>query len=488
MNDLNVNDASISDTPPGLIPVVLSGGSGSRLWPMSRKLHPKQFIALIDQYSLFQDTLKRLAGLAAAPPIIVANHEHRFMVAEQLRQVNVAGATILLEPEGRNTAPAIALAALEVLAQGGDGILLVLPADHLIKDQAAFHRAVQDGAKAAAAGYLVTLGVVPERAETGFGYIRQGERIELAGATQEVWRVANFVEKPNEELAHEYLLSGGYLWNSGMFIMRASCYLEELSHQAPAIHEACTRTFEQRTRDLDFIRLPLEDFAQSPSISVDYAVMEKTAQAVVVALRAGWSDVGSWHALWEVQPVDADNNLISGDVLAHDTKGCYLRANHRLVATVGIEDLVVVETADAVLIAPRARAQDIRGVVDALTRQERPEALVHRKVFRPWGAYECIDYEQRFQVKRITVNPQQSLSLQMHHHRAEHWVVVKGTARVTRNDEVFLVSENESVYIPIGARHRLENPGLIPLEMIEVQSGSYLGEDDITRFVDNYGR
>lgn len=472
-----------------LVPVILSGGSGTRLWPMSRQLYPKQFIPLIGDQSLFQKTLQRVAGLSGREsPITVCNEEHRFMAAEQLRQAGEDGAQIMLEPAGRNTAPAIAVAALEVLERYGDGVMLVLPADHLVADRDAFHKAAADGMKAASEGKLVTFGIVPDRPETGYGYIREGDRAEVTGAEGPVFKVAAFVEKPDQTTARNYLDTGGYLWNSGMFMFLASRYLKELSDHAPEIFEACSAAHQRRTRDLDFVRLEKAAFLESPSDSIDYAVMEKTGQAVVIPLDAGWNDVGSWHSLWEAEQHDENSNILIGDVIAEDCEGCYVHASRRLIGVVGVSDLVIVETADAVLVAPRERSQDVRSIVDRLKNEGRGEAQLHRKVYRPWGSYESIDMEERFQAKRISVDPGHSLSLQMHHHRAEHWIVVKGTARVTRDDEVVLLSENESTYIPVGCNHRLENPGKIPLELIEVQSGSYLGEDDIVRFEDNYGR
>jgi len=456
---------------------------------MSRQLYPKQFIPLIGEQSLFQKTLERVAGLPGREsPITVCNEEHRFMAAEQLRLAGEDGALIMLEPAGRNTAPAIAVAALEVLERHGDGVMLVLPADHIVNDREAFHKAATDGMNAAISGKLVTFGIVPDRPETGYGYIHEGDRVDGAGADNPVYKVDAFVEKPDPQTAQRYLDEGGYLWNSGMFMFLASRYLKELSVHAPGIFEACSAAHQRRTRDLDFVRLEKAAFLESPSDSIDYAVMEKTEHAVVIPLDAGWNDVGSWHSLWEAEEHDEHSNILIGDVIAEDCEGCYIHAGRRLVGAVGVNDLVIVETADAVLVAPRERSQDVRVIVDRLKNEGRGEAQLHRKVYRPWGSYESIDIEDRFQAKRISVDPGHSLSLQMHHHRAEHWIVVKGTARVTRGDNVTLLSENESTYIPVGCNHRLENPGKIPLELIEVQSGSYLGEDDIVRFEDNYGR
>ncbi|MCP4409679.1 MAG: mannose-1-phosphate guanylyltransferase/mannose-6-phosphate isomerase [Gammaproteobacteria bacterium] len=472
-----------------LVPVILSGGSGTRLWPMSRQYYPKQFIPLLGEESLFQATLQRLQGLEnLVSPIVVSNQEYRFMAAEQLRQIGIEDGSILLEPMARNTAPAIAAAALDVVDRFEDGVMLVLPADHMIRDVAAFHSTVVDGLEAAEQGCLVTFGTVPNRPETGYGYICQGENAGLEQMTQAVFKVARFVEKPDLSQAEDYLASGDYLWNSGMFMFKASHYLRELQAQAPQIYEACTEAYQKRYSDLHFVRLDSASFKKSPSDSIDYAVMERTGDAVVIPLQAGWSDVGSWNSLWQSEPHDQMDNIAVGDVVSDDCDRCYINANHRLVAAIGLKDTIVVETADAVLVTSRERAQDVRLMVDRLKSKGRAEARFHRKVYRPWGTYEEIDIATRFRVKRITVNPGHTLSLQMHHHRAEHWIVVKGTAQVTRGEEILLLSENESTYIPIGTRHRMENPGKIPLELIEVQSGSYLGEDDIVRFEDKYGR
>jgi mannose-1-phosphate guanylyltransferase/mannose-6-phosphate isomerase len=472
-----------------LIPVILSGGSGTRLWPMSRQLYPKQFIPLIGKESLFQTTLRRLDGLRSlGPPIVVCHQEHRFMAAEQLRQLVLGEVSILLEPAPRNTAPAIGVAALEACRWRDDAVLLVLPADHIIHDIKAFHDAVQVGFEASSTGLLVTFGIVPDNPETGYGYIHRGVPLDVGSTELNVYRVDEFKEKPDLIKAEEYLSQGGYYWNSGMFMFKASDYLQELQRHAPNIHAACTLAYQERVKDLDFIRLDPVAFEQSPQDSIDYAVMEKTNNAVVIPLQAGWSDVGSWDALWQAQMRSETDNVTLGDVIVEDCRSCYVNANYRLVAILGMKNTVVIETADAVLVMPKERAQEVRTIVDHLKTSQREELVLHRKVFRPWGAFENIDVADRFQVKRITVNPGHSLSLQMHHHRAEHWIVVKGTARVVCNAEEFLLSENESTYIPIGARHRLENPGKITLELIEVQSGSYLGEDDISRFEDKYGR
>jgi len=467
------------------IPVILCGGVGSRLWPLSRELYPKQLIDLMGEMSMLQTTLDRLDGIpGCTAPILVAGDEHRFMVAEQLRAVGQRPSAIVLEPEGRNTAPAVAVAALLAAAEGDDPCLLVLPADHLVSDAAAFRDGVARARAQAEAGHLVTFGIPPLRPETGYGYIQQGEALPGAGA----FRVARFVEKPDREKAEEFLKGGDYYWNSGMFAFRASVYLEELKAHAPAMLAACEAAVAGAARDMDFTRLAPEPFRACPSDSIDYAVMERTRRAAVVPVSMGWSDVGSWQAVWEAGGPDAAGNVLVGDVVATDVKDSYIRAGSRLVAAVGLTDHVVIETDDAVLVAPRARAQDVKAIVAALKAQGRSEVTVHRTVYRPWGAYTVLEIADRFQVKKITVRPGAALSLQMHHHRAEHWVVVQGTARVTRDDEVFLLSENQSTYIPIGTRHRLENPGTVPLEMVEVQSGGYLGEDDIVRFDDKYGR
>jgi mannose-1-phosphate guanylyltransferase/mannose-6-phosphate isomerase len=467
-----------------LVPVILSGGSGTRLWPLSRELYPKQFLPLVGQSTMLQDTVRRLDGLGAAGPVIVCNEAHRFIVAEQLRQIDASPTAIVLEPVGRNTAPAVAVAALAALQSAGDAdpVLLVMPADHVLKDVAAFQAAVRHGLAAAGEGKLVTFGVVPTKPETGFGYIKK-----RTGAGP-AFPIDKFVEKPDAARAEQYVASGEYLWNSGMFMFRARRFLAELETLAPAMLAAVTASLGAAKRDLDFLRLDQATFAACPSDSIDYAVMEKTKDAVVVPLDAGWSDVGSWSALHESVDGDVDGNSVHGDVVTEDTKNSYLYSTHRLVAAVGLTDHVVVETKDAVLVAPRERVQDVKNLVAKLKKAGRTETSLHREVFRPWGSYDSVDEGARFQVKRLTVKPGATLSLQMHHHRAEHWIVVSGTARITCNDKVFLLSENESTYIPIGATHRIENPGKVPLHIIEVQSGSYLGEDDIVRFEDSYGR
>ncbi len=467
-----------------LFPVILSGGSGSRLWPLSRKLYPKQFIPLRGERSLYQATLDRVADIQDVNSVItVCNDEHRFMAAEQARQSSIQKTEIILEPVGRNTAPAIVIAALHALSRDKDATLLVLPADHILGDQEKFVSAVQS-ALSVTENNLVTFGVVPTRAETGFGYIKYKKD----NISENVFPVSDFVEKPNIENAQLYIDDGSYLWNSGMFLFRAEFFIKEIEKHQPEIISACKESYDQSEEDLDFVRLDEISFSKNPNISIDYAVMEKTDRAAVVPLESSWSDVGSWHALWESFDHDSNNNASFGDVVEENCSGCFIHANHRLVAAVGVKDHVIVETADAVLVAPRDKAQDVKDIVNSLKSNNRDEVDIHPKVYRPWGAYETIDIEDRFQVKRITVDPLQKLSLQMHHHRAEHWIVVKGTARVTCDDKEFLLSENESTYIPIGTKHRLENPGKIPLELIEVQSGTYLGEDDIERFDDVYGR
>ena len=463
-----------------ILPIILSGGSGTRLWPLSRETYPKQFLPLVGKDSMLQSTWLRVAPLAAQGPIVVANAEHRFIAAEQLQQVGTSASAILLEPVGRNTAPAIAVAALEAAGHGQDPLLLVLPSDHVIADEQAFRAAVAVAAEAAEAGQLVTFGITPTRPETGYGYIK-------AGAGENARPVERFVEKPDLSTAEGYVASGDYFWNSGMFLFKASRYLQELAKHAPAIAEAAQQAWQNSRRDIDFIRLDSEAFAASPSDSIDYAVMEKTDAAAVVPLDAGWNDVGSWSALHDVSAKDADGNAHHGDVIAIDCRDTYAYGD-RLIAMIGLEDVVVVETVDAVLVGKRERMQEVKDVVAQIKREQRSEATWHRKVYRPWGAYDSIDNGDRHQVKRITVKPGGTLSLQMHHHRAEHWIVVSGTAEVTRGDEVLLLTENQSTYIPLGVTHRLRNPGKLPLELIEVQSGSYLGEDDIVRFEDTYGR
>lgn len=469
-----------------LTPVIMAGGSGSRLWPLSRQLHPKQFLPLTGKGSMLQETLGRLELIEHQAPLLICNEEHRFLVAEQLRQLGVTDARILLEPEGRNTAPAIALAALQAIEdapESSEVLLLVLAADHSIADVKAFHKSIAQAEVLAKQGQLVTFGIEPTHAETGYGYIQRSE-----GQGEGGFGVRRFVEKPDLITAESYLSSGDYYWNSGMFLFQAKRYLEELERFQPAMLAACRLAMASAQQDFDFIRVDKQAFRACPSESIDYAVMEHTEHASVVPLAAGWSDIGSWSSLWDVSEKDSDDNVLHGDVLAEDTSHTLVRSEHRLVATLGVDNLVVVETKDAVLVAHKDRVQDVKRVVARLQKAGRSEHFNHREVYRPWGVYDSVDNGERYQVKRITVKPGAKLSVQMHHHRAEHWVVVSGTARVTNGEKTYLVSENESTYIPIGQVHALENPGRIPLELIEVQSGSYLGEDDIVRLQDHYGR
>ncbi len=462
-----------------ICPVILSGGSGTRLWPLSREYYPKQLLALTGERTLLQETGHRLDGIEnVLPPIVVCNEEHRFLVAEQLRQVNVIPSSIVLEPVGRNTAPALALAAMSLLANDNDPVMLVMPADHVIPDVATFQSVVKEGVKLAAEGRLVTFGIVPDSPATGYGYIKKG-----AGTG-----VDAFVEKPDPETAKSYIDSGDYFWNSGLFMLKASVWMEELRRFRSDIAFAIEKAFESGSADQDFFRADKEMFRNCPSDSIDYAVMERTDRASVLPLSAGWSDIGAWSSLWEVSEQDSSGNVLEGDAIAHNTKDTMVIAQHRVVATVGVENMIVVETPDAVLVCHKEQAQDVKEIVGQLKENNRSEHQTHRKVYRPWGSYEGVDAGNRFQVKRLTVNPGAALSLQSHKHRAEHWVVVSGTARVTRDEEVLELGENESTYIPIGMKHRLENPGLAPLEIIEVQSGSYLGEDDIVRYDDIYDR
>ncbi|NMG29138.1 mannose-1-phosphate guanylyltransferase/mannose-6-phosphate isomerase [Aromatoleum evansii] len=478
-----------------ITPVILSGGSGTRLWPLSREMQPKQLLALNGERTMLQETALRLEGFmqgrGGGPVIVVCNSEHRFMAAEQLRSVGVSDPRIVLEPVGRNTAPALTLAALAASrTEAEDPILLVMPADHVVTDRDAFQSAVASGLPAATNGAIVTFGIVPVRPETGYGYIRIGVRRD-DGAL----KLVAFVEKPNLDRAMEYVASGEYLWNSGLFMMRASIWLRALKALNPSMYDACADAYGAATEDVDFLRIESSSFVACPSDSIDYAVMEKLAsqsalgiEGVVIPMSAGWSDVGAWDALWDVMEKDASGNAHFGETIAEGCEGSLLYGGGRLVAGVGLKDVIVVETADAVLVADKSRTQDVKKVVTRLKAEGRTLADSHRKIYRPWGWYDSIDCGDRFQVKRIVVNPGAKLSLQMHHHRAEHWIVVKGTAEVTNGEKVFLLSENESTYIPLGHVHRLANPGKVPLEIIEVQSGSYLGEDDIVRFEDTYGR
>ena len=468
-----------------LIPLILSGGSGTRLWPVSRKNLPKQFLPLAGKGTLFQQTIARTRQLPdVAAPIVVASEDHRFLAADQLLEANIAHASIVLEPLARNTAPAIALGALQALRLDGDAVLLVLPADHLIGDTEAFVEAVRLALPLADQDWLVTFGIRPDRPETGFGYIRRAEAIDGHG-----FRVEQFVEKPNLATAESYLADGGYDWNSGMFLFKASRYLEELAAHAPAMLAAVREAYAAATVDLDFVRIDRDAFAKVPDDSIDYAVMERTQRAAVIPVSCAWSDIGSWSALWLTGDKDAEGNLCEGDTMAVDTRNSLLRSHDRhLLATVGVDDLIVVTTPDATLVAHRDAAQDVKKIVEQLKAAGRSEHSLHRVVHRPWGNYDLLEAGERFQVKRIQVKPGASLSLQKHHHRAEHWIVVSGTAEVTCDEKVFLLGENQSTYIPLGSKHRLRNPGKLPLELIEVQSGSYLGEDDIVRFDDVYGR
>jgi mannose-1-phosphate guanylyltransferase/mannose-6-phosphate isomerase len=466
-----------------LIPVILSGGAGTRLWPLSREMHPKQLLALTGTRTMLQDTALRLAGISAAhDPIVVCNEAHRFTVAEQLRALGGNASAILLEPAGKNTAPAVALAALKALEIDPQAILVVAPADHVIRDARVFQKAAEVAAGLAQGGKLVTFGIVAHAPETGYGYIRRGE------GPGPAYPVAQFIEKPQLDVAQQFVASGDYFWNSGMFVFKADRYLAELGVFAPDILEASKSAFRAAKSDLDFVRIDKVEFQKCRSESIDYAVMENTKDAVVLPLDAGWSDVGSWSALFDALPADEEGNVLQGDVVVHDTHDCFVHSASRLVAVVGMDDHIIIETKDAILVSPKERVQDVKELVAKLKKAGRPESTLHREVFRPWGSYDSLDNGERFQVKHLTVNPGGVLSLQMHHHRAEHWIVVQGTARVTCAEKNFLLSENESTYIPIGATHRIENPGKVPLHIVEIQSGSYLGEDDIVRLEDNYGR
>ncbi len=468
-----------------MIPVILSGGSGSRLWPLSRKQYPKQFLALTGDDTLFQQTIKRLTFEGMQAPVLVCNKEHRFIINDQLKAQKLASQALILEPFGRNTAPAVAIAALQLVAQGRDELLLILPADHVLEDQKAFQRALALATLAAERGEMVLFGIPALRPETGYGYIKaRADKVLPDGVT----RVQEFVEKPDEVRAQQFVESGDYFWNSGMFLFRASRYLEELQRHEPDIYDTCLLALERSSLEGDTINIDAPTFACCPDNSIDYAVMEKTTRACVVPLTAGWNDVGSWSSIWDVHEKDADGNVTKGDVVVHDSRNCLVHGNGKLVSVIGLDDIVVVETKDAMMIAHRDHVQDVKKVVNTLDSQGRSETQNHCQVFRPWGSYDSVDMGGRFQVKHITVNPGATLSLQMHHHRAEHWIVVSGTAEVTCDDKVFLLTENQSTYIPMTSVHRLSNPGKIPLEIIEVQSGSYLGEDDIERLEDVYGR
>ena len=472
-----------------LIPVILCGGTGTRLWPLSRASYPKQYWALggNGDETLLQQTQQRLEGIEAlGDPLLICNDDHRFIVAEQMRQIGIQPGAILLEPMGRNTAPAVAVAALQATANGEDPLLLVLSADHVIRDAEHFRQAIEAGRRTAEAGRLVTFGIVPTAPETGYGYIEAADALQTGNLTPVP--IARFVEKPDRTTAEQFLASGRFTWNSGMFLFKASAMLAELERLAPEVVSCCRAALEQDLADLDFLRLEREAFAKCPNVAIDVAVMEQTKLGSVLPLSAGWSDVGSWSALWETADRDEDGNVLRGRVISEGSRNCYLRSEHRLVVGLGVEDLVVVETDDAVLIADRSQAQNVKTIVKQLEADGSPEGKAHRKIYRPWGHYTSVVEDSRWQVKRISVKPGASLSLQMHHHRAEHWIVVKGTAVVERDNESQMVGENQSTYIPMGCKHRLINPGRIPVELIEVQSGAYLGEDDIVRFDDVYGR
>ncbi|WP_286239914.1 mannose-1-phosphate guanylyltransferase/mannose-6-phosphate isomerase [Neptuniibacter halophilus] len=461
--------------------VIMAGGSGSRLWPLSRSLYPKQFLPLTSEKTMLQTTIERVSEISDGSPLIICNEEHRFIAAEQIRELNIT-ADILLEPVGRNTAPAIALAALNSLKNDEDPLLLVLAADHVIEDAATFRQQVLKAKVLAEEGALVAFGIVATDPETGYGYIRRG------APEGDGYKVAEFVEKPDQERAQAYVDSGQYFWNSGMFLFKASRYIEELEKYRPSILEACLQAVATITPDLDFVRIDEDAFRACPNESVDYAVMENSDSSAVVPLHVGWNDVGAWSSLWDVTEKDTNGNVIMGDVIYHNTSDSLVRSTSKLVATVGVSNVVVVETKDAVLVAAKEDVQDVKKITEQLKAEKRSECELHREVYRPWGKYDSIDHGVRYKVKRITVKPGNKLSVQMHHHRAEHWIVVSGTARVGRNSEEIILTENESVYLPVGCVHWLENPGKIPLELIEVQSGSYLDEDDIVRFEDKYGR
>lgn len=469
-----------------LLPVIMAGGTGSRLWPMSRELYPKQFLRLYGQRSMLQETVLRLDDVDAREPVVICNQEHRFLVAEQLRQINKLSHNIILEPVGRNTAPAIALATLSAIENGDDPILLVLAADHIINNKLAFHQAIKSAFKFALQGRLVTFGIVPTGPETGYGYIHRGQEETLD--EQIAYQVSRFVEKPNKETAESYIASGEYYWNSGMFMFRAKKYLEELEKFRPDILDACKAAIQGCEESDEFIKVDRDLFIACPDESVDYAVMEKTTDAVVVGLDADWSDVGSWSALWEVSPKDDKGNVLTGDTFRHNANNCYINTDEKLIAAIGVDDLVIINTKDAVLVVNKDQVQDVKKVVEYLKANHRSEYKRHREIYRPWGRCDVVVQTERFNVNRITVKPGAAFSMQMHHHRTEHWVILSGTGEVTIKDQKFLLTENQSTFIPIGAQHRLENPGKIPLELLEIQSGSYLGDDDIIRIKDQYGR
>ena len=469
-----------------LLPVIMAGGTGSRLWPMSRELYPKQFLRLYGQRSMLQETVLRLDDVDAREPVVICNQEHRFLVAEQLRQINKLSHNIILEPVGRNTAPAIALATLSAIENGDDPILLVLAADHIINNKLAFHQAIKSAFKFALQGRLVTFGIVPTGPETGYGYIHRGQEETLD--EQIAYQVSRFVEKPNKETAESYIASGEYYWNSGMFMFRAKKYLEELEKFRPDILDACKAAIQGCEESDEFIKVDRDLFIACPDESVDYAEMEKTTDAVVVGLDADWSDVGSWSALWEVSPKDDKGNVLTGDTFLHNASNCYINTDEKLIAAIGVDDLVIINTKDAVLVVNKDQVQDVKKVVEYLKANHRSEYKRHREIYRPWGRCDVVVQTERFNVNRITVKPGAAFSMQMHHHRTEHWVILSGTGEVTIKDQKFLLTENQSTFIPIGAQHRLENPGKIPLELLEIQSGSYLGDDDIIRIKDQYGR
>lgn len=478
----------MSDVP--LIAVVMAGGTGSRLWPLSRELYPKQFLQLSGEHSLLQTTLLRLSNLSCETPLVITNEQHRFIVAEQLRQIDQLRDNIILEPCGRNTAPAIALSAFSALKRNEqeEPLLLVLAADHIITKEKIFCDAIQKAIPIAENGSIVTFGIVPEYAETGYGYIeRDTDVLSLSNVAEgEFYRVKNFVEKPDRLTAEKYISSGNYFWNSGMFMFKASAYLEELKKYRPDIYSICEQVVSSSYRDLDFIRLPEEIFKDCPAESIDFAVMEKTDRCIVCPVDIGWSDVGSWQSLWDISDKTHTGDVCKGDVLTYNTKNNYIYSESALVAAVGVEDVVIVQTKDAILVSKKSDVQDVKKIVEMLKSQERSEYIAHREVFRPWGKFDAIDQGERYKVKKIIVKPGEGLSLRMHHHRSEHWIVLSGTAKVTLNDKTMLVTANESIYIPLGATYSLENPGIIPLNLIEVSSGDYLGEDDIVRQKERY--
>ncbi len=478
-----------------LYPVILCGGSGTRLWPLSREQYPKQLLSLVEEHSLFQATLNRILkaefnerDIMLMPPVVITNEVHRFLIAEQLRNLGVDNAAIILEPQAKNTAPALCLGAEYIQEQDPEGLMLVMPADHVIQNTDVFLDTIAGAVQQIEETQLYTFGIVPDRPETGYGYIKKGTPV-----SDSTYRLEEFVEKPDLTTAQIYLQSGEYAWNSGMFLFSARTWLAAVEKFSPAIVETVGKAYAAKQQDMDFIRIDEKAFSLSPSDSIDYAVMEKLKdsmqfQAFVVPMDAGWSDIGSWDSLWDITEKDEAGNVLKGDVLLEDTYNSMILSENRVVAGIGLEDVIVIDTPDAVLVADKKSAQSVKKIVNKLAELDRDEIITHRKVYRPWGSYESIDNGARFQVKRIVVKPGARLSLQMHHHRAEHWIVVTGTARVTRGEDSFLLSENQSTYIPLGVTHRLENPGTIPLEIIEVQSGSYLGEDDIVRFQDEYGR